>query len=95
MERTSRRKFLELLEERFPGIRVKIEARYTKDGVLGKAVRHSTTGQLRADIRDKQEAVFILKGVRAMAELEGTTFPFNQKELQLLDHTETHHKHQP
>jgi hypothetical protein len=89
----SPRKFLELLDERFPGIREKIESRYSKaDGPLGKPVMDSKTGKLRFDIRDKQEAVFILKGVRAMADLEGTSFPFTKRELRLLENTELKHE---
>jgi hypothetical protein len=89
MDRMSPKKFLELLEERYPGIRAKIEARYTKsDNPFGKPVVDSETGKLRFDIRDKQEGVFLLKGVRALGNLEGTTFPFTKRELRLLNNTE-------
>ncbi len=89
MNRVSPQKFLELLEERYPGIRAKIEARYSKaDNYLGKPVVDSHTGKLRSDIRDKQEAVYLLKGVRAMADLEGRVFPFTKRELRLLNNTE-------
>jgi hypothetical protein len=89
MDRMSPKKFLELLEERYPGIRAKIEARYSKtNSPLGKPVVDSRTGKLRFDIRDKQEGVFLLKGVRALGDLEGTTFPFTKRELGLLNNTE-------
>jgi hypothetical protein len=89
MDRMSPKKFLELLEERYPGIRTKIEARYSKtNSPLGKPVVDSRTGKLRFDIRDKQEGVFLLKGVRALGDLEGTTFPFTKRELGLLNNTE-------
>jgi hypothetical protein len=89
MDRMSPKKFLELLEERYPGIRAKIDARYSKaDSPLGKPVIDSRTGKWRFDIRDKQEAVFLLKGVRAMGDLEGTTFAFTKRELRLLNNTE-------
>jgi hypothetical protein len=92
MDRMSRKKFLELLEERYPGIRTKIDARYSKaDGHLGKPIIDSRTGKLRFDIRDKQEGVYVLKGVRAMGELEGSIFPFTKRELRLLNKAELQH----
>jgi hypothetical protein len=78
--------FLTWLKEWDPNIEHKIRARYLRDNSLyGKPIVDSSSGALRADIRDRAEAIAILKGVRWLAKIEVISFPFTQGELRLLN----------